>query len=122
MTTINFSFTHPGVMQNSTKLKRQTKTMRAVIPTLVSCDRYFMTGDDGRPRCNAVIPLHWGSAMKAKEDKRYCQLDPGQITVWVEWRDIRTRTVTITHFICLSDRLLEGEYRLVEGPVDSKST
>ena len=39
-----------------------------------------------------------------------------------ELTDIRTRPVSVTHFIGLSDGLLEGEYRLVRAPVDNKST
>ena len=34
----------------------------------------------------------------------------------------RKRPVSVTHFIGLSDGLLEGEYRLVRAPVDNKST
>ena len=30
--------------------------------------------------------------------------------------------MSVTHFIALSDGLLEGEYRLVRAPVDNKST
>ena len=30
--------------------------------------------------------------------------------------------MSVTHFIALSDELLEGEYRLVRAPVDNKST
>ena len=76
----------------------------------------------GRPRCYAAITLHWGSAMKSTEDKRYCQFNPGHFPVWAELTDIRTRPVSVTHFIALSDGLLEGEYRLVRAPVDNKST
>ena len=60
--------------------------------------------------------------MKSTEDKRYCQLNPGHFSVWTELTDIRTRPVSVTHFIGLSDGLLEGEYRLVRAPVDNKST
>ena len=42
--------------------------------------------------------------------------------MWAELTDIRTRPVSVTHFIALSDGLLEGEYRLVRAPVDNKST
>ena len=42
--------------------------------------------------------------------------------MWAELSDIRTRPVSLTHFIGLSDGLLEGEYRLVKAPVDNKST
>ena len=60
--------------------------------------------------------------MKATVDKRYCQFNPGHFTVWAELTDIRTRPVSVTHFIGLSDGLLEGKYRLVQAPVDNKST
>ena len=60
--------------------------------------------------------------MKSTEDKRYCQFNPGHFPVWAELTDIRTRPVSVTHFIALSGGLLEGEYRLVRAPVDNKST
>ena len=61
LTAINFSYTHAGVMLYSSKFKRQTKTHHVVIPSPVSCVRFFVARDDGRPRCYAVITLHWGS-------------------------------------------------------------
>ena len=120
LTAINFSYTHASVMHYSSKLKRQTRKQRVVIPTPVTCGRYFVTGDDGRPRCYAVITLNWGSTIKATVDKRYCQFNPGHFTVWAELADIRTRPVSVTHFIGLGDGLLKGEYRLVQAPVDNK--
>ena len=82
LTAIKFSYTHADVMHYSSKLKRQTRTQRVVIPTPVSCGKYFVTGDDGRPRFHAVITIHCESDMKAPVDKRYCQFNPGLFTIW----------------------------------------
>ena len=75
----------------------------------------------GRPRSYEVVTLHWESAMKTTEE-RYCQFSPVHFTVWKELKDIRTRPVSVTHFIYLSEGLLEGEYRLVKAQVEHKSS
>ena len=56
--------------------------------------------------CYAVVTLHWGSAMKAIDEKRYSKFNPGHFKVWAELKDIRTKPVSVTHFTGLSDGLL----------------